>query len=162
MTYEQIIKALKCCADEYIHSCDYCPFEKECNGDNLNLVKYALDLINRQKSEIEKLNTVNADMHESLRLACERNKDLQAEIERLKLITTNKPYCVSIGTADIFTENHEEYEWLLAKISAEAIKEFAERLKEESLDVMNFVIPEEVVCVDDIDNLVKEMVGDTE
>lgn len=91
MTDEQIIKALECCSTDTCFS-NGCPLEDESDGADIGkctskLSKLALDLINRQK----------------------------AEIERLKLITTNKPYCVSIGTADIFTENHEEYEWLFAK-----------------------------------------------
>lgn len=69
----------------------------------------------------------------------------------------NKPYCVSIGTADIFTENHEEYEWLLAKISAEAIKEFAKRLQD---DLGHLFIIHHPVVGELINNLVKEMVGE--
>ena len=48
----------------------------------------------------------------------------------------------------------------ISSIKAEAVREFAERLKEESFNGMYIVIPEEVVFIDDIDNLVKEMVGE--
>lgn len=37
------------------------------------------------RAEVEKLQEVNADLNESLRLACEANKDLQAEVERLQI-----------------------------------------------------------------------------
>lgn len=85
MTDEQIIKALECCADDSVIRCEECPYVVSIFSCRLmQLKKDAFDLINRYKAEIEKLNTVNADMHESLRLACERNKDLQAEIERLQ------------------------------------------------------------------------------
>lgn len=118
MTDNEIIKALECCADEYIHSCDYCPFEKECNGDNLNLVKYALDLINRQKAEIEKLQTDNSSMQSTLAK-------------------------MSMGVEQ-------------AKVNA--IKEFAERLKSYAHEISCNVLL--VVTKDDIDYLVKEMVGE--
>ena len=36
------------------------------------------------RAEIDKLQEVNADLNESLRLACEGNKDLQAEVDRLR------------------------------------------------------------------------------
>lgn len=36
------------------------------------------------KSELEQLQEVNADLNESLRLAAEANKDLQAEVDRLR------------------------------------------------------------------------------
>ena len=133
MTDADIIKALECCSKlgcSNEETAD-CPL-KPCDECITKLSAIAIDLIKRQK----------------------------AEIERLKLITTNKPYCVSIGTADIFTENHEEYEWLLAKISAEAIKEFAERLKE-TFPQDDFLRSTKRISKD-IDNLVKEMVGDTE
>lgn len=36
------------------------------------------------RAEVEKLQEVNADLNESLRLAAEANKDLQAEVDRLR------------------------------------------------------------------------------
>lgn len=47
----------------------------------------------------------------------------------------------------------------IENIKAEAIKEFAERLKREAVTHKNFG---ELVYVEDIDNLVKEMVGERE
>lgn len=52
----EIIKALKLCANHTIHSCKSCP----CNGGvacNEKLNEEALDLINRQKAEIETTRT---------------------------------------------------------------------------------------------------------
>ena len=54
LTDNEIIKALECCASDNINSCDDCPFYKQCENDE-QLSKYALDLINRQKAEIERL-----------------------------------------------------------------------------------------------------------
>lgn len=52
MTDEQIIKALECCM--YGHECEGCPYIGEglCSD---KMKKDALDLINRQKAEIERL-----------------------------------------------------------------------------------------------------------
>ena len=66
---------------------------------------------------------------------------LQSENERLTHITRN----------------------LIGEIKAEAYKEFAERLKEKSFQSFgNYGITRDVVEVCDIDNIIKEMVGDKE
>ena len=54
MEDKEIIKALECCAEIDRVSCDFCSFNKECDCV-VELTKHALDLINRQKSEIERL-----------------------------------------------------------------------------------------------------------
>jgi hypothetical protein len=127
MTDNEIVKALECCIkSSHFLECfeNECPCisEQGCKVGKETLYPYALDLINRQK----------------------------AEIERLK------------------EQLNSKYKWenMLGKkikeVKAEAIKEFAERLKEKKfeLDDQN----EDIfyaVEVSDIENLVKEMVGDT-
>lgn len=86
MKDNEIINGLECCNHEYVwqkecFDCEYATFEANCGKE---MIKDALDLINRQKAEIEKLKT-----------------DFQIE-------ASNK---------------------LEKEIKAEAIKEFAERLK---------------------------------
>ena len=105
MTDEQIIKALECCATDDGDDCFQCPYGnivyKPGNGGCVNRCrKDALDLINRQKAEIERL------------------------LQKLQ------------------------------QAKSEAIKEFAEALKE-SAD--NGGCGEDFVYVSDIDILVKEM-----
>ena len=61
MTDEQIIKALECCATDKTDDCFQCPYDnivyKPGNGGCVNRCrKDALDLINRKKAEIERLN----------------------------------------------------------------------------------------------------------
>lgn len=51
MTDEQIIKALRCCGMRDCGKCPYVGFKEECG----NLSILALDLIDRQKEEIERL-----------------------------------------------------------------------------------------------------------
>lgn len=56
MTDEQIIKALKLCTSDLPARCDECPYVKSvfsCESEKMK--KDALDLINRQKAEIESL-----------------------------------------------------------------------------------------------------------
>ena len=118
-TDEQIKKALECCKRGELNDCEDCPcFEDggasttECIG---NLLSNALDLINRQ----------------------------EAEIERLK-------------------KNNKTIMQTIADIHTEAIKEFAERLGETVTyyeDECNAFVP--FVDCRDIDNLVKEMVGES-
>ena len=109
-----------------------------------------IDLINRQKAEIERLQSVNADMQESLRLAAEANKDMQAEVERYKT------YYETMETEIYsFRKDQAEVKFLKNKIRAEAIKEFAERAKGKAHFSEDF--GEAAVSCHDINALVKEM-----
>ena len=75
----------------------------------------------------------------------------QAEIERLKC----EMDCA-------YTAQMEVSNKLETQIRAEAVREFAERLKEKSFKtIRNYGLTKDVVEVCDIDSLVKEMVGDT-
>ncbi len=99
MTDEQIIKALKHC---FINeNCEGCPLFVDDGGDCLKEVGIAaLDLINRQKAEIERLKS-----HSNYKVWTVRDKAL------------------------VLTETLEDYEEFKRNIESEAIKEFAERLK---------------------------------
>ncbi|MBR6523469.1 MAG: hypothetical protein IKT39_02520 [Clostridia bacterium] len=56
LTDEQIIKALECCNETKASECSECPLlNVKCS--KYDLYKLALDLINRQKAEIERLQT---------------------------------------------------------------------------------------------------------
>lgn len=82
----------------------------------------------------------------------------QLEIERLKcemgkLLPKDCAYAVQMEVSNK----------LETQIRAEAVREFAERLKAKSFKtIRNYGLTKDVVEVCDIDNLVKEMVGDTE
>ena len=118
-TDEEITKAVECCSEPCC-VCDECPLY--CVGVNCSsfeLHRYALDLINRQKSEIERLrgSTIVNNIMESQRIKREAK--------------------------------------------AEAVKEFAEKLKEKSFKtIRNYGLTKDVVEVSTINNLLKEMVGD--
>ena len=99
------------------------------------LYKNALDLINRQKAEIERLTVENKALFEQIRY-------LDVECERLENLNFDRD--VTIGELYIKLE----------AAKAEAIKEFAERLKADYKNKCMGLSFER--C---IDNLVKEMVG---
>lgn len=123
MEDNKIIKALECCGVNC--SCKDCTYKKIPVYCNRKLMEDALDLINRQKAEIDRLaNTPPKDPNDFCGVLCD------------------------------FAES------LMAKAKTEAIKEFAERLKKETTTAISCNTYTEVVRRNDIDNLVKEMVGD--
>ena len=128
MTDNEIIKALECCSTSSAVQCRDCPYcgnnyEKHCA---FALANDALDLINRQQAEIERLNS-----------------DIITMENVIKNTFLEKAGC------DIDP---------LAEIKAEAIKEFAELIKTNRHKLFFSVKGFD----EQIDNLVKEMVGDTE
>ncbi len=102
MEDKEIIKALERCAD----------------GSGKGIIQAAIDLINRQQAEIERLHNENEELLKAIANAYDLNCFLEASRK-----------CVR----------------------NEAIKEFAERLKEKSR------YPYGTIYVEHIDNLVKEM-----
>ena len=123
MTDNEIIKALECCVKGL--ECKNCPANPHKGNYGYCtslLLKAALDLINRQKAEIERLEK------DSKRL---KKVEMQLD-DAMKMYDT---------------------------IKAEAYKEFADRLKENSIATFSW---NGVVLVEEIDNLLKEMVGDND
>ena len=126
MTDNEIIKALGCCIE---HKCHKCPARAMFCSESIPMA-FALDLINRIREENEALINGQETLQKYI-----AKKD--AEIERLK------------GWQDLLkAEKH-------SLIKAEAIKEFAERLKEKG----NRSLGDHFITKW-IDDLVKEMVGD--
>ena len=124
MTDNEIIKALECCMSDN-PPCTTCKYDgdtitvDECMGE---LMKDALDLINRQKAEIEMWKS-SAELWE--------------------------------GDARQFFNERQT-------ARAEAIKELAERIKENTFTYSGEIRTYDAVMVKWIDKCVKEMVGDTE
>ena len=135
MTDEQIIKSLKWLVVNFpkIENPED-DADKMCNCINL-YCQNAIDLINRQKAEIERLKEkVNKNG-----LVCQ----ITIDDEKLE---------------DIKNSCLDQIEYNIKEIQSEAIKEFAERLKiyAREADDYWFEMETEVFCKE-IDNLVKEM-----
>lgn len=116
------------------------------NEQYIDLMSNTLDIITRQKAKIEALEMDNAQLQSDNINANMNREHLQAEIERLKG-----------WDRWIVSESHAP---IIKKARAEAIKEFAERLKEKAITY--YTIIGHWVSVKDIDNLVKEMEGEHE
>ena len=183
-TDKQIVKALECCQSHTITDCRDCP--NRASGDNCvnELMRNALDLINRQKVEIavlttavdnstkeflklhdeyqdqkadiEKLQEVNADLNESLRLAAEANKDLKAEIEEWEARAKERQGRVKKYLAEI-ERMEQESNFLAKRFYKEGVKDLAERLKANMCHGYLYLDIEEDLFRRDVDNLVAEM-----
>lgn len=141
MTDNEIIKAL----ESEVKSAEYVD-SYYCNGVDLTLIKSAIDLINRQQAE-------NINLKGHLEQLKSRYDNAKSEIKRLKGISVSS----SKDPMDFCGVLCNYAEELIDKAKAEAYKEFAERLKEEALPKCDW---DNCVDVEDIDNLLKEMVGE--
>ncbi len=133
-----------------LNSLDLVNRQKEEITKNENIIEAAENLIDSLKKEIESLIAGQKTLQKAL------NEKIE-EVKRLQTYITNHPYRVVMGTADIYTETHEEYEKLLEKISTEAVKECLDKI--EQMDVSesdNYIMVKKI----EFDNLVKETVGE--
>ena len=154
MTDNEIIKAMQCVIGNDA-SCSECAYQKALPFPSCRRMcaKNALDLINRQKAEIEELRSdkIIAETHErnarNLFTDCVKQlEEAKAEIKELKAIFEKVP----TNAYDLQVEASEKLE---NQIKSEAIKEFAERLKKRFY-LLNGRC---VVDIPQINNLVKEM-----
>ena len=159
MTDEQIIKALECCVEDDGGKSGFC--NNRCPLFNADtecakiLRKTTLDIITRQKSEIDILIRKKEKLRDEI-----AEKD--AEIERLR--KTVKTDFLTVREKLKLSQSD------IVEIRNEAIKEFTGKYKEYIknftgmfTDGMGFVVNLDAIlfAVDFVaDNLVKEMVGD--
>lgn len=135
MNDNDIIKALECCKDRRCGMCDRrYGYHAEENVCRLELMENALDLINRQKVEIEELNA-----------ECEKQYE-QAKADILGNISDGGTSC----------------HWCMEQHEAKAIKEFAERLKSRVMkytewDEGGWDSKKEAVRIEDVTNILREM-----
>ena len=129
-TDDEVIKALECCNDS--GGCDNCPFDGAVYEDEPpcvdKLTEAARNLINRQKAEIERLNT---------------------------------PQGVTFlaNGIEIHAKDSDEYYKFKRLVKAEAITEFAEKLKDMHKHSTTSVVSL-VTLFGDINKMVKEMTED--
>ncbi len=143
MTDNEILHILSLCQLEDGQVCETCPLAQSYPWCDEVLQKETRALINRQKSMIEALkmdkeqlesDIINARMNlEHLRELYEDRACLCEEQDRqiaeLNLVLANYPYMVLLADGAICAENHEGYERILASISANAVNEVLEELK---------------------------------
>lgn len=134
MTDEQIIKALECCSTDDGDDCSRCPYGnivyKSGNGGCVNRCrKDVLDLINRQKAEIERLEKAAGEKFNQWELLAEKTKQHYANL----------------------------YKEAKNSLKAEAIKEFAERLKNGTFLGKEKKSVEHAIWIYEIDKIVEEM-----
>lgn len=116
LTDEEVVKALECCSGGITgETCKNCPLNlsnsgvEACYYDDTILEKYALDLINRQKAEIERLTEEKEDLYF-------QNKNLQTYIDNHEPIwERNKEQAVKDTAKEILDEVSKHYggAWLV-------------------------------------------------
>jgi predicted RNase H-like nuclease (RuvC/YqgF family) len=146
MTDNEIIKALECHKEEDLATCANCPL-LNIDGCAYELSKYALDLINRQNAEKEALIAGQETLQKYI---AEQKK----EIDRLQNDLAQ--------TEDAYKTVHEMNGAYARKIDfakAEAIKEFAEKIKQDAVWICDDSYIEDALR-EYVDNFVKEMVGE--
>lgn len=149
MTDNDIIKALECWTKP---GCKGCPFLEQgcfdCGYIPTDVSNEILDLINRQREELEELKEDYIPKLEwGLKRANEIGMSQDAEIERLKEFI-EKDQGLILKLTNVPKDEYDN------KIKSEAIKEFAERLKEQRYGELHNRIS---FSVEYLDNLVKEM-----
>ena len=105
----------------------------------------ALDLITQQQAENENLKVENQSLRSAANSLKMHYEEAQAEVERLK---------------KLLTEEETKYNKCAKWFYKEAIKEFAERLKNEINIRTTLSREQDKNVMRMIDNLIKEMVGD--
>lgn len=165
MTDSEIIKALEQCnKDNGIKDCYECPNYEPLTQCKENLAELALDLINLQKTELDKY----AQEQHNLMIEKDNLFDIvesqKAEIEKLvgnidKLKAENER--LQAEKEDLGERIVKEYQNGYQTAKAEAYKEFVERLKTNlNTDIRAYGNCTVHDMIGRIDNLLKEMVGE--
>lgn len=141
MTDDEIITALECCNSGRLkYPCEICPLRMD--DCEYILPKRALDLVNRQNAEIERLKQENKEYCEDNRIIAyqrnQRDKEIRALHNQLNGLN-----------------------FMDKQIKSEAVKGFADRLKDsaDKTRIKNMETEKVVFYMDEfkLDNLVKEM-----
>ena len=151
MTDNDIIKALECCGSETTFmTCGDCPLldvgKPDCHFSN---AKKALDLINRQNKEINRLKN---ELHGKVDHIREQRKAIDDLKKYNKKGLTVEVKFDKEQLEESIQECMRDYELRINEVRNEAIKEFAERLKKKMYPFSYAIGVENA-----IDDLVKEM-----
>lgn len=106
-TDEEIIKAVECCSDPCC-KCDDCPlYCRGANCSSFELHRYALDLIYRQKAEIERLkgwqDVLKAEKHSLIKAEAYKEfaKRLKKLTRRFHYLGFSLDYALAVETSEI-------------------------------------------------------------
>lgn len=135
-TDDEVIRACECCASSEL-SCTDCPADGTplCHMSD----KLLLEIVQRQRAEIDDLKRDTVPkLQWSLQRANEMGRDLEVELKAMR------------GAANSYKMHYEN-------AKAEAVKEFAERVKESLDDFFHTDEDATLDTADMIDDLVKEM-----
>lgn len=159
MTDDEIIKALESCTSQSgcFNGTKNCPLEHYHYGADcpLRLGLNALDLINRQKAEIDRLKN---ELHGKVDYIHEQREiidDLKDKYNKKELtveVAFDKDQLEKIVQDGV----KKGYELQINEIRNEAIREFAELIKEKS-KILSYVIYSKLHFSNTIDTFVKEM-----
>ena len=152
MTDSEIVKALECHLGVDKQRCKHCKYTEYGCYCLDRLHPDLLDLFNRLQAEKQDLEIELKAMRGSANSYKAENERLNAKIENM---FSNRSYkkLYDIAKIDII-----KLQGQIKTAKAEAYKEFADRLKENICDDFGFVVPS--ACDRDIDNLLRELVGD--
>ena len=158
MKEKDIIKALEICGT-YKGKCTDCPaFVKVDRSNCKNVLLGAVEIINRQNADLIDKDKQLQDALKSTAVNKTKVIDCEKEINRLQAENERLRNHIQEGI-DLAKQLPE----MIAIVKAEAYKEFAERLKEylgTHYDLSGDKKTHMIVDVDDIDNLLKELVGE--
>ena len=150
MTDTNIIHALQCCGVET--NCRNCPLYKERSAKCIcTVLRNALDLITRQQAENENLKVENQSLRTAANSLKMHYEKAQSEIDSLKIFR---------GYAEKRANDYKTMRDKYLNAKSEAVKEFAMKLKSISKFLPLTAISDSFVTVSDIDNTLKEMVGE--
>lgn len=152
-TDDEIVKSMKCCSTPYTSDCRGCHYQRSELEDILRdgcateLMRDAIDLINSKNAEIDRLEVELKAMRGAA-------NSYKAEVERLQKEVGHN-YAIRDEACKMLEDLEKSIPIQFAKAKFEAIKEFAERLKDKASGIR--VGGHEFVTVEGIDNLIKEM-----
>lgn len=142
---EEIVKALECCLCDD-SECLQCQKKELCKINCDELATKTIDLINRQRAEIERL-------QKEVNLVSIQFQDVQERAEEYKLKIENLQNVISNQQIEISAKIEKQ-------IKTEAYKEFAERIRE-CCDLNNDLSTDAWLSVTaDINCVLKEMTGE--
>ena len=149
MKDNEIIKAMEHCCDEE-SACEDCPFNEKCEKEDERLITHALDLIKRQKAEIESRDGFIQNLNFVIQEHAEEYKHLQSMYEASIAGQETLQKHMKEQIAEIFAKIEkiidEKYSFFVHKSEydeeAEAIINFSDSISNEIDDLKRTYIEE--------------------